>query len=391
MNSWQSVKLGSFIRYATDKISSDGLGLHNYISTENMLQDKAGICKAAGMPSTGFATRYAVGDTLISNIRPYFKKIWFADRDGGASNDVIVFKTDELDKKYLYYLLSQDEFFNYVMSGSKGTKMPRGDKEQIKQFTFVLPSLTEQKAIAGVLGALDDKIENNRKENKTLEDMAAALFKSCFVDFEPFGGTMPAGWKEVSLGSVCDTLLGGTPSRDKKGYWENGTIPWINSGEINKFRIVTPSEYITQEALDNSATKLMPSRTCVIAITGATLGQVSLIEIECCANQSVVGILGNDVLPSEFIYLFIKHNIQILINRQSGGAQQHINKNDVNETKIIVPTSTTMQKFIDFVRPLFDKITTNELQSRTLAGLRDSLLPRLMSGKIRVPPFGDKQ
>jgi type I restriction enzyme S subunit len=187
----------------------------------------------------------------------------------------------------------------------------------LSDLPILLPSLSSQRQITSILKSLDDKIEVNRKINGNLEQQAQALFKSWFVDFEPFKkqpfvnselGMIPQGWRVNKLGDVCKCILGGTPSRDKEEYW-NGDIAWINSGEVNKFRITTPSEYITEEGLKNSATKLLPRKTTVLAITGATLGQVSLLEIESCANQSVIGVLENSDYPYVFIYPLIKERI----------------------------------------------------------------------------------
>jgi type I restriction enzyme S subunit len=150
-----------------------------------MLPNKSGVCLSSGLPDSGTVTRYLAGDILISNIRPYFKKIWFADKSGGASNDVLVIRAKKSSQKYLYYLLCSDTFFDYVMSGAKGTKMPRGDKFQIMEFSCNFPPISKQREIAAILGSLDDKIEANRQQNKTLEAIAQALFKSWFVDFEP--------------------------------------------------------------------------------------------------------------------------------------------------------------------------------------------------------------
>lgn len=160
-------------------------GCVNYISTENMQPDKGGIVPAATFPSSGTVSVYQKGDILLSNIRPYFKKIWHATVDGTASNDVIVFHANGgVNSRYLYYILADDNFFAYVMTGAKGTKMPRGDRKQILQYPVNLPPVEEQKRIAQILGALDDKIELLQKQNKTLEDMAKAIFKSWFVDFD---------------------------------------------------------------------------------------------------------------------------------------------------------------------------------------------------------------
>lgn len=166
MVEWKQYELGQICDYIRDRIQT----VENYISTENMLPNKGGIYETITIPS-GTVTVYQVGDILVSNIRPYFRKIWYADRDGGCSADVLCIRAkDNVDSKYLYYLLSQQAFFDYVMSGAKGCKMPRGDKNQIMQWPVSLPPLAEQKRIAAILGSLDDKIELNRRINANLEE-----------------------------------------------------------------------------------------------------------------------------------------------------------------------------------------------------------------------------
>ena len=219
--------------------------------------------------------------------------------------------------------------------------------------------------------------------NNNLEQLAQSLFKSWFVDFEPFDGELPSSWTNEKLGNVCNCVLGGTPSRAKPEYW-NGTIPWINSGEVNNFRIIKPSETITELGLTKSATKLLPLKTTVIAITGATLGQVSLLEIDACANQSVVGIIPNDDYPYEYIYPLIKQSINELTSHQTGGAQQHINKQNVESLDILVPTAADLDKYCNIVHNLYDMIATNCFENEYLTSLRDTLLPKLMLGELDV-------
>lgn len=213
--------------------------------------------------------------------------------------------------------------------------------------------------------------------NKNLEKQAQLLFNHYFCS-----ENYPSK-SNTKLGLVCECLLGGTPSRTKAEYW-NGTISWINSGEINNFRITKPSELITEIGLSKSATKLLPRKTTVIAITGATLGQVSLLEIDSCANQSVVGVVPNDKLPYEFIYPFIKANIQELISHQTGGAQQHINKQNVESLNIKIPDADLLKDYFTKVSPIYELIATNCFEIEHLTILRDSLLPMLMSGEIDV-------
>lgn len=331
--------------------------------------------------------------------------------------DTTFYIKDEPEKRNLlftYYLLKNSALKNLVSDSA----VPGLNRDAAHALELLIPPLDEQKRIAEILGSLDDKIELLQKQNKTLEDMAKALFKSWFVDFDVVRakqkglpkadimreyhlteelydlfpssfadsplGPIPTGWDVKPLGAICQLALGGTPSRTNLKYWEKGSIPWINSGKVNDFRIITPSEYITEAGYNSSATKLLPIHTTVVAITGATLGQVSFTEIECCANQSVVGILENEKLASEYIYLFILFNLDKLLAKQTGGAQQHINKNDIASLMCLVPSEKILEQYKQKQKPLFDKIHNNMVQIQTLTELRDTLLPRLISGKIRV-------
>ena len=222
--------------------------------------------------------------------------------------------------------------------------------------------------------------------------MAQAIFKSWFVDFEPFKnqpfhetelGMIPEGWEVTTIGENLKTALGGTPSRNRDDYW-NGEIAWINSGEINKFRIIQASEYITENGLKSSATKLLPAKTTVLAITGATLGQVSLLEIDTCANQSVIGVLESDAIKHQFIYPLIKSQIKYLILHQTGGAQQHINKQNVDSIQFVLPPKDILDEYQIITKKIFDQISTLCFENQRLASLRDTLLPRLMSGEIKI-------
>ena len=175
------------------------------------------------------------------------------------------------------------------------------------------------------------------------------------------------------MGDLTECILGGTPSRDEPSYW-NGEIAWINSGKINDFRVASASEYITAKGLAHSATKLLPYHTVVIAITGATMGRESILLIESCANQSVIGVLQNERLPYEFIHPFIKSSMRELLRNQTGGAQPHINKDDVSNIPICVPDSEQMTRYIAMVQPLYAFIEKNCFEMDQLANLLDNSL-----------------
>ena len=203
-------KLSSLCSYRKGKIAVSELDSTNYISTENMLADKGGITKSSGLPASDFTQAYYKNDVLVSNIRPYFKKIWFANMNGGCSNDVLVFTANnECEPSFLYYVLSNDDFFNYATVTAKGTKMPRGDKKAIMEYEVPIYDIDTQKKIASILSALDDKIEVNKKINENLEQQAQAIFKSWFVDFEPFGGVMPNDWEISCLKDCCSLISRG--------------------------------------------------------------------------------------------------------------------------------------------------------------------------------------
>ncbi len=284
-----------------------------------------------------------------------------------------------INNEFLFYFFKSEYGQHPILKNEAQVGVPSisNPLTSLKQIEVHVPSLLEQTAIASILSSLDDKIDLLHRQNKTLEQLAETLFRQWFVE------EVEESWARSEIGKVLKTELGGTPSTIIPEYWD-GNIPWINSGEINKFRIIEPTRCITQLGLEKSNTKLLPIGTTVIAITGATLGQISLLEIEACANQSVVGIIPTNEIPSEFVFLWVKHKLVGIIANETGGAQQHINKNDVNETEIIIPPKGLMKEKAPILKTYFDKITGNTKQICTLTQLRDTLLPKLMSGEVRV-------
>lgn len=311
-----------------------------------------------------------------------------------AVKNVGILKVGERIKSlWLYYYLNSPDGRNQLKNTRAGSSQPYISLGSLRNLLIPEPPREVMESIVTILSSLDRKIELNNKINADLEEMAQAIFKNWFVDFEPFKdgkfvdselGMIPEGWKVGTLGDFCKCLLGGTPSRSKEEYW-NGDVNWINSGEINKFRILEASEKITELGLSKSATKLLPKKTTVLAITGATLGQVSLLEIDTCTNQSVIGVLENAEVPYEYIYPFIKDRIEMLIQHQTGGAQQHINKDNVESLIFLLPAINVLEDYISLVSPMYKRIESQCFENLYLSTLRDTLLPRLMSGELEVP------
>jgi len=303
------------------------------------------------------------------------------DPKGIISQALLILRADKnvAYQPFLKYFLMSPYGKSSITSRSDGSVQVNIAKRQvIENIDILLPPLPEQKAIAEVLSSLDDKIDLLTRQNKTLEDLAQAYFRKWFIE------DASKEWEVVPISEKFDVLLGGTPSRKIESYWTNGTIGWINSGKINEFRIIEASEYITEEALNNSSAKLLPAGTTVLAITGATLGKISMVLRSFAANQSVIGLVPKAELSNNFIFLWLKENINALISMQTGGAQQHINSNDVKSFDVIVPDTVALSLFRRKIDPLMLKISQNCFQINTLNKLRDTLLPKLISGEIRV-------
>ena len=185
---WKTFQLSDLAAYSKERVKMEILSSDNYVSTENMQQDFAGIKDAISLPSSGTAVEFQVGDILISNIRPYLKKIWLSDRNGGCSTDVLALRTknEKVDSSFLYCCLANDDFVSYVMSGAKGVKMPRGDKQHILSYNLGVPSIQEQRRIAELVSLLEKRISAQTKIIEELKTLRGALNESLYCCCESY-------------------------------------------------------------------------------------------------------------------------------------------------------------------------------------------------------------
>lgn len=276
-----------------------------------------------------------------------------------------IIDTTKLMPEYLNLWFKRPEFDRYARFHSHGSAREIFDWEEMCNVELPVPEISEQKKIVEAYNTIERRIELKKQINDNLESQIQSIYEERFLDCSTSETT--------KLGDFVECVLGGTPSRDHLEYW-NGDISWINSGKVNDFRITTASEFITKLGLSKSATKLMPKHTVVLAITGATLGQESILLIDSCANQSVVGILENSTLPYEFLHPFIKLSMKELLRNQTGGAQPHINKDDVNNIPLSIPTQSDLEKFVERVRPLYNLIENNMFEIDKLNELLTNLL-----------------
>lgn len=304
--------------------------------------------------------------------------------------------------KYLNAFMHSKYIMKYFEMNATGSGMRYTlSIDTLNDIPILVPSLEEQKRIGDFFSDIDKKICLNRRINRSLQAYADQVYDYWFVQYDfpdangrPYkssGGKMeynstlkreiPEGWEVHSLGSCTKCLLGGTPSRQNSEYW-GGDINWINSGKVNDFRVSTPSEMITSLGLKNTSTYLMPRNTVVIAITGATMGQVSLLNIEACGNQSIVGVLETDEIRAEFLYPMVVRYIPFLVANKAGAAQPHVNKQNIEEISFALPPKAILEGYYKLIRDSYDTIMQLENETLELIHLKDFILPKVITGQV---------
>jgi type I restriction enzyme S subunit len=245
--------------------------------------------------------------------------------------------------------------------------------------------------IGETLRAYDDLIENNRRRMVLLEEAARLLYQEWFVhlrfpghEHTPIIDGIPNGWMRGTVGDFYDTGSGGTPSRKNPEYFI-GEIPWVKTQELPNGFITETQEQISEEGLKNSSAKLFPERTVLVALYGATVGEVGILAIEATTNQACCAVLPRD-LRAHYIhtFLFFRENKEQLMSLSAGAAQNNISQQIIRAYEMLMPSEMLMHTFVEILNPVFDQWLNLQRQSLKLVAARDLLLPRLMSGEIVV-------
>ena len=370
-----TVALESICSYRSERVdASDIVADALYVSTESMTPNRGGVSDAASFPESGKVTRFYREDTLVSNIRPYFKKVWQADCDGYCSNDVLVFEASNgTDKDYLYWLLSSDGFFDYVMATSKGTKMPRGDKAAIMDYAIPPKDRMAQSYIASVLNPLKKKIEVNTKLNGYLEELFDLYFRRLLEGAD-------ATWNTTSLLDIADYKNGLAMQKFRPEAGEPG-LPVLKIRELGQGCCGSDAERCRSDIAESVK---IHDGDLIFSWSGTLLldfwagGDAGL-------NQHLFKVTSA-TYPSWFYYGWTKHHLArfIMLAKDRATTMGHIKRSALAESQVVVPADDELENQTQVMQPIVDQIIASKIEARKLAALRDALLPKLMTGEIGV-------
>ena len=298
------------------------------------------------------------------------------------------------DSLYLYYFFNSPSGFHALDTIRRQVAVAGITGSDLAKLEIPTPPIEEQRAIARILGALDDRIELNRRMNQTLEAMARALFKSWFIDFDGVPpddmqdselGPIPKGWRAVSLSDALEIIGGGTPKTNVDDYW-GGDIPWfsvVDTPTASDVFVVKTEKSITQAGLNGSSARLVPKGTTLISARG-TVGNLAVAGRDMTFNQSCYGLRGKNGVGDYFVFLTAQRMVEQLRSMAHGSVFSTITRQTFDAIRIPNPPENLLAEFEQTVSAYFEEILMNVRQSQTLAHLRDSLLPKLISGELRV-------
>lgn len=369
------IKLKDCSSYRKERTTK--FNLENYITTENMLSDKGGVIVAESLPDCKTLPKYEVNDILLSNIRPYFKKIWHSNREGGCSNDVLVLKVNnEHNSKFIYYVLSDNNFFNYATVTSKGTKMPRGTPNAIMNYLVPNISIEIENKIVNILSTYDDLIENNNKRIKILEQMAENLYKEWFVRFRfpgyenaEFENGIPKDWNIKSISEIAEINAGGDAPKE------------FSLEKTKEYSIPIYSNGIKDDGLYGYSNKATIKDNGITISARGTVGFVCLRDEPYLPIVRLISVHSLEIpLSINWLFLLLKNDII----EGYGTSQQQITVPYFKRKKILVPTEELICNFYEITKPIFSEKKKLKIINTNLIKQRDLLLPRLMSGKLEV-------
>jgi type I restriction enzyme S subunit len=359
------------------------------------------------------------GDLLISTSASLGRVSVVGEEAAGsiAYTGIIRFRSSspKLDHKFLRAFLSSAAFIQQAEQMATGSVIKHFGPSHLRQMAIALPSIHEQVHIAGIFDALDERIRLLRETNATLEAIAQAMFKSWFVDFDPVHakqqgrapegmseataalfpdsfeeselGLVPRGWKVAPLGDVVESVGGGTPDTKELSYWEGGVHCWTTPKDLSGIQapvLLTTERKLTAKGLAKVSSGLLPAGTLLLS-SRAPIGYLAIAQVPMAINQGYIAMLPNSQLPPLFMLFWCRQNMEIIKGRANGSTFMEISKKAFRPIPALVPPAPVLDEFIGIAGVLFERLVSNEQQAQTLATLRDTLLPRLISGQLRLP------
>ncbi|MHA1360388.1 MAG: restriction endonuclease subunit S [Candidatus Helarchaeota archaeon] len=394
---WTIVKLGDIAELYRNSFIPSKIDTRPYIGLEHIEKEKLCLIKI-GKSSDTISNKYEFnkGQILFGKLRPYFRKVILADFDGVCSTDIFVIKSKEkIDNKFLFYLMASKEMIDAATRGSTGTKMPRASWDFLERLDVLIPlQKSEQKKIGEILNSFDEKIKINKQINQTLEAIAQALFKHWFIDFEfpneegkaykSSGGEMvdselgeiPLEFDIITLTKEFDLIMGQSPPGTTYNENKEG-LPFFQGKTDFSFRYPTKRIYCT-------APKKIASSGDTLVSVRAPIGAINMAFEKCCIGRGLSAFRHKSGSRS-YTYYMMRFLTNIFSNFEAEGTVFGcIKKTDFQMIRCIRPPLELIQRFEQITFPLDQKIENNEREIRNLTLIRDTLLPKLMSGKIRI-------
>lgn len=381
-------KAGSGIPFITTSNIDANDGFIDFSDTAFVPEEYYESLKDERKPKRGDVLYSVVGSFGIPSLLKEDKRFVF------QRHIAILRPGEKLDSTYLYYLLKDSSFYHWANAVAIGSAQRTVTLGQLRSKEVDLPDLETQRRIAGVLSAYDRLIENSRKQIKLLGEAAQRLYKEWFVDLKfpghettPIIDSLPEGWSKKAINEVCERIQSGsTPSRKHAGFWSKEEYRWFKTAELKDCYLFDSEECISEEALNNTAVKLYPANTILMAIYASpTLGRLGILTEESTFNQAALALMPSRCYISvEWLYLKLRELRDEFNQIARGAGQQNISGEIVKQYEIVVPDKGVVSAFTARVSPLFKAVRNAQQKMNAAREARDRLLPELMSGEIEV-------
>lgn len=399
-NNWKTYKLGKLIKVNSNSIKKGDFGWINYIDIKSVgtgYYDNPLKINFNEAPSRA-RRRLENGNTVISSVRPNLKSFFYCREipdNAIASTGFVVLEAIKIEPRFLYYLTTNDNYINYLVQSCSGSAYPAFSPKVILDSEVTIPELTEQKSIASILSAIDDKIENNLAINKTLEEMAMALYKHWFVDFGPFQdgefvdselGRIPKGWEVMRLDDIITVKRGGSP-RPIQDFLAPSGLPWVKISDAtasNSPYLMETKEFIKEEGLRKT---VLLKKGSLILSNSASPGIPKFLELDACIHDGWLHFPEINRFGKYLLFLTFLRIKEELIQKGNGSVFTNLKTDILKSQLVTLPPKEIEEKINSQIKSFFKKIRENSIENQTLTQLRDTLLPKLISGEVRLKEF----